>query len=173
MEDPQEHNWIMDQSEHLVALEWGTRILDLSDGNHFWLALLATDAEDQWFWEGSQVLLATMTFTVDDTTTICLDSCPWPPTGQLMFCTFLGNTYIPRHCLPYCVSISQAGVGDCTADCVVDIGDVVYVINYLYLGGAAPYPVEVGDANCDGIVNIADVVFLINYLFRAGPPPSC
>ena len=63
--------------------------------------------------------------------------------------------------------------GDCTGDGVVDIGDVVYLIGYLYRGGPAPDPERVGDVNCDGIVDIGDVVYLIGYLYKGGPPPKC
>jgi hypothetical protein len=61
--------------------------------------------------------------------------------------------------------------GDVNGDGVIDLGDVVYLINYLYKGGPAPDPLWVGDVNCDGIVDLGDVVYLINYLYRGGPPP--
>lgn len=61
--------------------------------------------------------------------------------------------------------------GDANADGVVDVGDVVYLVNYLYKGGTAPDPLDAGDANCDGVINLGDVVYLVNYLFRGGSPP--
>ena len=61
--------------------------------------------------------------------------------------------------------------GDTNGDGVVDLGDVVYLISYLYKGGPAPNPLEVGDATCDGVIDIGDVVYLIEYLYRNGPPP--
>lgn len=63
--------------------------------------------------------------------------------------------------------------GDVTRDGVVDIGDVVSLINYLYKNGCAPYPIPSGDANCDTVVDVGDVVYLINYLFKGGAAPSC
>ena len=69
-----------------------------------------------------------------------------------------------RNCLP---------TGDCNGDTVINIADVVQLINYLFIDGPAPDPLEVGDVNCDGVVNIADVIYLINYLFINGPPPNC
>ncbi|MCK4403793.1 MAG: VCBS repeat-containing protein [candidate division Zixibacteria bacterium] len=63
--------------------------------------------------------------------------------------------------------------GDCNGDSVVNIGDVVYLIGYLYRDGPAPDPEELGDVNCDGIVELGDVVYLINYVFKGGPPPKC
>ncbi|HEX7401238.1 MAG TPA: FG-GAP-like repeat-containing protein [candidate division Zixibacteria bacterium] len=63
--------------------------------------------------------------------------------------------------------------GDCTGDKVVDVGDVVSLINYLFKSGTAPVPLPVGDVNCDGVDDVGDVVYLINYLFKGGPPPCC
>lgn len=62
--------------------------------------------------------------------------------------------------------------GDVNADGIINSSDVVYLINYLFIGGPEPIPFESGDANSDGIINSADVVYLINYLFENGPPPS-
>jgi hypothetical protein len=64
-------------------------------------------------------------------------------------------------------------VGDCTGDAVIDVGDVVFLVNYLFKGGAAPNPLKIGDVTCDGVVDVGDVVFLINYLFKGGPVPCC
>jgi hypothetical protein len=61
--------------------------------------------------------------------------------------------------------------GDVNKDGVVNSADVVYLINYLFIGGPAPVPIQTGDVNRDGVVNSADVVYLINYLFIGGPPP--
>ncbi|MCK4403992.1 MAG: alpha/beta fold hydrolase [candidate division Zixibacteria bacterium] len=61
--------------------------------------------------------------------------------------------------------------GDANRDGQIDLGDVVYLINYLFRSGPAPVPLWIGDANCDDMVDLGDVVYLINYLFREGPPP--
>jgi parallel beta-helix repeat protein len=63
--------------------------------------------------------------------------------------------------------------GDANGDGIIDLGDLVYLIGYLYKGGPVPDPVWVGDCNCDEIVNLGDVVYLISYLYKGGPPPSC
>lgn len=63
--------------------------------------------------------------------------------------------------------------GDVSGDGIVDVGDVVYLINYLYRGDDPPDPLEAGDVNCDGITDIGDVVYLIGYLYKGGPPPCC
>jgi hypothetical protein len=61
--------------------------------------------------------------------------------------------------------------GDVTCDGKVDVGDVVFLVNYLYRGGDSPCFWDAGDANCDLVINVGDVVYLINYLYRGGPPP--
>jgi len=61
--------------------------------------------------------------------------------------------------------------GDVNRDGGVDIADVVYLINYLFVEGPAPIPQAAGDANHDFLIDIADVVYIINYLFLEGDPP--
>ena len=63
--------------------------------------------------------------------------------------------------------------GDANGDGIIDVGDVVYLVSYLYRNGPAPDPLEAGDANCDAIVNVGDVVYLVSYLYKGGPPPGC
>jgi hypothetical protein len=63
--------------------------------------------------------------------------------------------------------------GDANGDGVIDVSDVVYLLNYLFINGPAPEPLEAGDATCDGMVDASDVVYLLNYLFVGGPAPGC
>jgi len=60
----------------------------------------------------------------------------------------------------------RAGVGDANGDGVVNQGDVVYLIDYLYKGGPAPTPMAAGDANGDGTIDQKDCMYLIDYLHR-------
>jgi hypothetical protein len=62
--------------------------------------------------------------------------------------------------------------GDANGDGSVDISDAVYLISYIFGGGAAPNPLCAGDANGDGAVDITDAVYLINYMFSGGPAPA-
>jgi hypothetical protein len=71
------------------------------------------------------------------------------------------------------VTILEFIRGDANGDGVIDISDVVYLINYLFIHGPAPVPLAAGDATCDGVVDVSDVVYLINYLFVSGPAPGC
>ncbi|MGB7060783.1 MAG: hypothetical protein WBF13_00335 [Candidatus Zixiibacteriota bacterium] len=63
--------------------------------------------------------------------------------------------------------------GDVNNDGIVNVGDIVYLVSYLYRGGPAPIPMEcVGDVNNDDVVNVGDVVYLVSYLYRSGPAPD-
>jgi hypothetical protein len=72
-------------------------------------------------------------------------------------------------------SCSSVICGDTNGDEIVDIGDVVYLVSYLYKSGPAPQcePVSAcGDVNLDDILDVADVLYLVNYLYRNGPSPG-
>jgi len=62
--------------------------------------------------------------------------------------------------------------GDANADSLVNGSDIVFLINYLFGGGAEPCVMEAADPNGDCKVDSADVVYLLNYLFRGGSPPE-
>jgi len=61
--------------------------------------------------------------------------------------------------------------GDANSDQQVNLGDAVFLINYIFMGGQPPVPVCKGDANGDGNSDLGDVVYLIAYIFHGGPPP--
>jgi hypothetical protein len=63
--------------------------------------------------------------------------------------------------------------GDVDSSGEVNIGDAIYLINYLFMSGSPPIPFESGDVNSDGGVDIGDVIYLVTYLFSSGPPPLC
>lgn len=64
--------------------------------------------------------------------------------------------------------------GDANFDQMVNIGDAVYLTNYIFNEGPPPTPFEdAGDANCEGAVNIGDAVYIVNHIFNSGPKPSC
>jgi hypothetical protein len=63
--------------------------------------------------------------------------------------------------------------GDANGNGIVDVGDIIYLVQYCFRGGPAPSPVDAGDANCNGEVTAGDIIYLVNYLYRGGPPPGC
>lgn len=69
------------------------------------------------------------------------------------------------------VTLYMPTAGDANGDGMVNVGDVVFLISYIFNFGPAPYPLFAGDVNCDGEVNVADAVYLIVHIFQGGPPP--
>lgn len=65
--------------------------------------------------------------------------------------------------------------GDVNCDKVVNLGDIVFLISYVFKSGPVPSPWQAGDVNCDGNVNLGDIVYLIAYVFKGGSVPckSC
>jgi len=63
--------------------------------------------------------------------------------------------------------------GDADGDKAVNVGDVVYLIDYVFKNGEPPEPLWTGDADGNGAVNVGDVVYLIGYVFKNGPAPDC
>ncbi|MGB3093830.1 MAG: hypothetical protein WBC42_11525, partial [Candidatus Zixiibacteriota bacterium] len=57
--------------------------------------------------------------------------------------------------------------------CLIELGDVVFLINYVLKGGPAPDPLCMGDCDPthDGVVDLADVVYLVQFLYQGGMPP--
>jgi FG-GAP repeat/Dockerin type I domain len=61
--------------------------------------------------------------------------------------------------------------GDANTDLTVNVSDAVWIINYVFVGGDPPDPLDSGDANCDGTSNVSDAVWIINYVFVGGNEP--
>ncbi len=62
--------------------------------------------------------------------------------------------------------------GNVNADGAVNIGDIVFLVNYIFKAGPAPDPLCLGRTNFDSPVNIGDVTYLVNYVFKSGPAPN-
>jgi hypothetical protein len=61
--------------------------------------------------------------------------------------------------------------GDANFDQAVNIGDVVYLINFVFKNGSAPLIECCADANGDEIINVGEVVYLLGYIFKGGSSP--
>jgi len=75
--------------------------------------------------------------------------------------SILLNIFVFDHYIP----------GDVNMDDVVDLGDVIFLINYLFRFGFRPPIMDAADVNGSCAIDIADVLYLINYLYRGGPAP--
>lgn len=62
--------------------------------------------------------------------------------------------------------------GDANGDSLLNLGDIVFLIGYVFRGGPAPCIPETADTNGDCHINLGDIVYLIGYIFRGGPAPK-
>jgi hypothetical protein len=76
-----------------------------------------------------------------------------------------------QHVSPDQVGCPEYICGDADGSSLVTISDVVFLISYIFAGGAPPSPLQAGDADCTQIVTISDAVYLISFIFAGGPAP--
>jgi hypothetical protein len=63
--------------------------------------------------------------------------------------------------------------GDCNGDFTLDISDVIFAVEVLFLGGGEErFWRGDCDANSDGTHDISDPIYILNYLFQGGPAPE-
>jgi subtilisin family serine protease len=68
-------------------------------------------------------------------------------------------------------SLGTHKIGDTNTDGLINVGDAIYLVNYIFKGGLPPQAYITGDPNCDGRINVGDVVYLIKFIFNAGSEP--
>ena len=66
----------------------------------------------------------------------------------------------------YCTSVLEAG--NCNASGAITSADIIFFVNHVFKGGAAPNPTLICDANCSGSNTSADIILLVNYVFKSG-----
>ena len=62
--------------------------------------------------------------------------------------------------------------GDVNGSREVDISDGVSIVEYLFLGTAAPVCLDAADSNDDGSVDLSDTAYVLNWLFQGGASPT-
>ena len=62
--------------------------------------------------------------------------------------------------------------GNANADDNTDLSDAVFILSYLFIGGAAPSCEDAADSDDNGALEITDAVYLLNFLFLGGPAPA-
>jgi len=63
--------------------------------------------------------------------------------------------------------------GDINDDDRLDVGDAVFLIDYLYRAGPPPADMKRADVDCNGGADVGDAVAVINLIFRDAPGLSC
>lgn len=97
-------NWMMDLYQQDPSVNWAFVTLYVKtdpnpDSNYIRLLLAST--VQPLMGDVNSALLATMTFRVQDTMHVSIDSCFWPPQTSLAFSRMDGITYVPRDNLPH------------------------------------------------------------------------
>lgn len=62
--------------------------------------------------------------------------------------------------------------GDVNASGSLDVADAVYLLAYLFSGGAPASPAAAADVNSDASVDVSDAVYVLGYLFAGGAAPA-
>ena len=97
------------------------------------------------------------------------------PDGNARGCFFLtanptpGLPNTPDAELPSCPLFKR---GDATSDCGVDLSDAVRILNWLFLGFAAPTCIDAADADDNGQIELTDAIRILNWLFTGGAEPA-
>jgi hypothetical protein len=81
------------------------------------------------------------------------------------------STFMSRGELVILAGLNNFLCGDANGDENINVSDAVHIINYVFVGGNPPDPIESGDCNCDGSCNVSDAVWIINYVFVGGNMP--
>ncbi len=94
------------------------------------------------------------------------------PTGQFYSGQWLSKPhFVMERVIDWLKGVNYV-YGDASGDGTVDAADVLWLVNYLFLGTSPPDPLAAGDANGDCNVDTADILYLINYLFLGTSPPK-
>jgi hypothetical protein len=110
--------------------------------------------------------------------TICLDSSFFRPCGRWKWVSPWDRwDFMPTWDGPHCYTVVAASCcvirGDINHDGVgPEIGDLVYLSNYMFSNGPEPPCLDEADVNGDSSpADISDLLYLSNYMFSGGPSP--
>ncbi len=82
------------------------------------------------------------------------------------------ETRCTRCNVQHCTYVVFAYVlGDLNINGASDIGDLIFLSEYMFGDGEPPQVIELADVNGDGTLDISDLIYLVDYMFGDGPPP--
>lgn len=85
----------------------------------------------------------------------------------------MANDFAVKHGIVDAKTSCCVHPGDANHDGIPSVADVVFLINYIFMGGPPPPCPYEADVTGDCKVNIADAVALIRPIFTFAPWPNC
>jgi hypothetical protein len=61
--------------------------------------------------------------------------------------------------------------GDADASGTLDLTDAIFILGFLFQGGAEPPCLDAADADDSGALDLTDAIFVLGYLFQGGATP--
>ncbi len=93
-------------------------------------------------------------------------------TGQFTFTVHI-DAYGQTDDLEFTLTVSPTSVvaGDVDYNGSVDVGDLTFLVAYLFQGGPPPPIADLADVDASCAVDVGDLTYLVAYLFQSGPAP--
>lgn len=120
----------------------------------------------------SQFVFSSTVPNITDTTYTLLDSLQF---NTKYWWKIQARTRVGRTSESFINSFTTWTIGDMDGSNTVDIGDLVYMVDFMFNNGSPIDPLFIGDVNQDCMFDIADLVYFVNYMFSDGPDllPGC
>ncbi len=116
-----------------------------------------------------------LVLTINDTGMALVDTASpeAPPDPPIWFRTPNIVTFIPKIIITtqFQLKVQSIKPGDANADSKVNLGDIIYLVNYIFKNGPEPVNKQLTDVNVDCLVDLRDLLYIVNYVFKGGSPP--
>ncbi len=137
-----------------------------------------TQADMVWSYSGNTELLVDITERV---ATITVPDAGWSGSETITFRATDPGTLFSEDvatftvtAAPGCCSGISGNVDGIGGEPGIDIGDLIYLIEYSFSSGPEPICLEEADVDGSGTIDITDLIYLVDYSFSDGPAPvSC
>ncbi len=164
---------------------------DLSDNHNFWpmwyqeqdnpngfgffCLTLRPDALEPGYRNGALALTVGPFDAADVGKTIVLDQALFGRGGTTRFMVDGQTPLVPDWSGPYSFTIGERPYlpGDADNSKHVDVGDIVFMVDYMFRNGLEPAYISACDVNGDCMyANIVDLIYLVDHLFNSGDSPE-
>lgn len=94
---------------------------------------------------------------------------PYLPSGRILLSDMQSGLFV----IEFADSCLGQKPGDANGNELIEVADIVYLLNFLELGGPAPIPLANGDFNGDCIINSEDITAMELYFLGGAGPVDC